>query len=419
MNILCGLSSGKKIELKSKIASGGEGSIWTTNNKDCVAKVYKSLVPVQIEKLQIMIDNPPQDPMLSRGHQSIAWPQELIKDSSKNEIVGFLMPTIKKSKTLINIYNCAKRKKQAPGLNWFHLHIIAENVATVVEAIHQKQYVIGDIKPQNFLVPVDSLYVSIVDTDSFKIRDPLTKKIYPCPVGTLEYSPPELHNQNLQVENFEAIDRFEVHDRFGLAVIIYLILFGEHPFSGKWKEQNNQPEMDSLETRISQGYWAYAPKSLIGPRKLSIPFKIVHPKMQEYFQKCFTVGHENPHLRPTAGEWRQALKLARQNLTECSVGSSHFYSKAYNKCYWCEVQSQIDYFPPLTNFQNTQQSASVSRPVNINTQPPTSYRSSDKKNTIAKIILGTLLGLILLGGISPVRNNITLPIIKTIANLLE
>lgn len=328
-----------KLELKEKISSGGEGEISRTNIQNLVAKIYKSISPKQREKLQIMVDNPPEDPMLSQGHISIAWPKYLIKDeNNKDRIIGFLMPEIKNSKTLVDVYSHKIRREKFSYLDWRCLYALAQNIAIVVEAVHDKQYIIGDIKTQNFLISVDSFYLSIVDTDSFQIRDPKTGKIYRSSVYTREFTPPELLDRDLK-----AIDRLEVHDRFGLGVIIYYLLFGEHPFNGKWQDE----ELSSLEARIKTGSWQYGRNLKITPRKNTIPLTIVDPKLQEYFHRCFTLGHENLHFRPSAREWRKVLQKARNNLVECSLQSNHFYDKTYNKCFWCEFKSEsnYDYFP--------------------------------------------------------------------------
>ena len=114
-----GTTSGKKIELKETIDSGGEGDIRKTNIPNLLAKIYhKPVTPEQVEKLKIMIENPPENSMSKKGHTSIAWPQELIQNSDTNQIVGFLMSEINNGKTLINIYNHYRRSIEAPGLNW-------------------------------------------------------------------------------------------------------------------------------------------------------------------------------------------------------------------------------------------------------------------------------------------------------------
>jgi DNA-binding helix-hairpin-helix protein with protein kinase domain len=330
------------INLKRQVASGGEGDIWSTNMAGVLAKIYRSPNDSQIRKLEYMLQNPPVDKMLSKEHVSIAWPIDLLKDLEVNKVIGFLMPRIDNGRTLINVYNFQRRLVEAPGINWHHLHVIAENVAIIVESIHDKGYVIGDLKPQNLLVPEDTLLVSIVDTDSFQISDVNTGSIYRCPVGTAEFTPPELYGQNLR-----EIIRSETHDLFSLGVIMYLLLFGEHPFSGIVRESEKSEILSSVDRRISQGSWPYAPNSPIYRRPLSIPLDIVHPILQQHFYSCFTLGHENSDLRPKASDWKEALSIARKNLVKCDKVMNHRFNKSYAKCFWCEIKStkNLDFFP--------------------------------------------------------------------------
>ncbi|GAB1542931.1 hypothetical protein NUACC21_56050 [Scytonema sp. NUACC21] len=286
------------------VGDGGEGKIYKVQNQ--VAKIYNKLSPEQIDKLKVMVENPPEDPMLHKGHISIAWPQDLIKNIKTDEYVGFLMPEIQGGQTLLNVYNPERRKNNAPGFNWLYLHITAQNVATVVESIHAKKYVIGDIKSENFLVNAQG-FVSIVDTDSFQIEHPKTGKIYRCLVGSEEYTPPELVGKN-----FKIIDRSEIHDHFGLAVIIYKLLFGAHPYQGSG-------DSDSLDVRISKGHWPHGPQSPVKMAKWSIPLEIVDAKLQDFFHQCFSEGHNDHQMRPTAKQWRDALGTAITKLIDCKV----------------------------------------------------------------------------------------------------
>lgn len=437
MDNLISLNGGQQIELTERIGAGGEGEIWTTNQLNLVAKIYNAVTPEHLEKLKMMVKNPPFDPMARRGYVSIAWPKDLIKNTSNDKIVGFLMPEIKNGEPLINIYNHQSRQQQFPHLDWLHLHIIAQNLASVVESIHHKQYVIGDIKPQNLLVPVDDIYVVIVDTDSFQIRCPDTGKVYICSVGTPEYTSPELFKENIQT-----IHRLKSHDLFGLGVILYQILFGEHPFTGLFDQNNSKQDLSDLKSRISLGYWPYAPETKILRRELSIPLEIIHPKLQDCFKLCFTDGHKDPEKRPSARAWRRALQTAIEDLQQCSVVSSHQYDKTYGKCYWCEAyekfEQEFDYFPLGTPSEQLIPKLPVTLSEPPSSNPPVTSRkpkypvSLNKSTIIAvvcslsiivivflkfPIITGVCLGIIL--GVPYVRKNFTQPVLENLRELLK
>jgi DNA-binding helix-hairpin-helix protein with protein kinase domain len=322
------------VELLNEISNSGEGIIYKTSKSGLLAKIYHKITSERIEKLRIMINNQPVDPTLnSQKHISIAWPKYLLLDSNNNPL-GFLMPEIKDAQTLINVYNPRLRAKKASGFNWVYLHVTALNIAYIVHALHTKNYVIGDIKEQNLLVNSRGL-VSIIDTDSFQIRDPATGKIYRGHVGSAEYTPPEMFNVD-----FSKVDRSELHDRFGLSIIIWQLLFANHPFSGQWMGSGNQPNIDKL---IYQGDWIYGKSSNLRPAKFSIPLKVVHPEIERLFHKCFDDGCHQPYSRPSAFEWKESLEAAISDLVQCKVEIGHHYAKSYGSCYWCKRMSQINY----------------------------------------------------------------------------
>jgi serine/threonine protein kinase len=325
--------TGEWINLGKEISKSGEGRIYQTSKAGFLAKIYHTITQEQIDKLQVMVKNPPVDPTRSQGHVSIAWPKCLLQDSYGKSL-GFLMPAIGNGQTLINVYNPARREKTAAGFNWFYLHTTAMNIASIVQAIHKNSYVVGDLKPDNLLVTPNA-YVSIIDTDSFQIVDRRTRKIYRCPVASQEFTPREMFSKDLQ-----KVDRSEFQDSFALGVIIWQLLFGYHPFSGDFSGSGNSPNIDQL---IEQGWWMYGSSSKLRPGQLSMPLNIIHPELQKLFYKCFNDGHNKPNARPSAADWETGLRQAISELTQCSVESGHHYAKSYGKCYWCERKRQLSY----------------------------------------------------------------------------
>jgi DNA-binding helix-hairpin-helix protein with protein kinase domain len=238
-------STGQSIALVQSIANSGEGEVWQTNLDGYLAKVYHVPTLERIEKLEIMIAYPPQDPNAHTNHISFAWPKSLLNDAS-GQVVGFLMPRITDSVDLLNVYNPQRRQKVLPGYDWRYLHFTAMNIASIIWAIHWAGYVIGDIKPQNILVNNRAL-PAIIDTDSFQVRHPQSHRVYPCLVGSEGFTPVELLGKDLGL-----MEQSEVQDRFRLGVIIYLLLFGEHPYKGKWIGTGDSPPPHEL---LRLGLW--------------------------------------------------------------------------------------------------------------------------------------------------------------------
>ncbi|MEH2123115.1 helix-hairpin-helix domain-containing protein [Nostoc sp.] len=373
MTVLTCASTGKSITLLGEpIADSGEGKVWRTNHNGYLAKIYHSQTPERVQKLAVMIAHRPKEPNSHLNHISFAWPKSVLKDA-QGDCVGFLMPEIKEAKELIDVYNPSKRKALKLDIDWRFLHTTALNIASIIEAIHISGYILGDIKQQNILVN-DRALPSIIDTDSFQVRNPVNGKIYRCPVGSPDYTPPELIDKD-----FFSIDQTEVHDRFRLAVIIYQLLFGETPFGGKWIGAGATPETNEL---IRRGLWLYAPNSLFQPVERTIPLEIVHPEVQRCFLRCFNDGYKNPNSRPTAGDWVKALRLAVNELSICGKLDSHYYSRTYGKCYWCDRSTKLgtDIFP---GFVRPKQAA-----VTVSTSP---FKTFAKDTALASIMRYTRL----------------------------
>ena len=357
-------SKGQNIILEARIASSGEGEVWKTdcydlNGKRQLAKIYhqNTLTRDRIIKLKLLTKNPPADPNANQGHISFAWPQSLLFNN-QNSAVGFLMPEIPKADNLVRYCSPKLRKKNRLNINWYFLHTVTLNIASIIQAIHQYrpyEYVLGDIKLENILVNKQAL-PSIIDVDSFQVENPQNSEIYHCLVGSEGFTPPELFGQN-----FSQIIQSPEQDYFRLGVVIYYLLFGEHPFQGIWKGQGEIPDKNQL---VRQGFWPYAPKNrrLLELSRKTIPLEILHPKLKQSFLQCFNNGHDNPSQRPTAQQWKKNLEVALQDLQQCAQVDSHWYSpqsehyKQSRSCYWCERAKnlRIDIFPEIISFSRLQ-----------------------------------------------------------------
>ena len=402
MTVLTCAITGKSITLLKEIANSGEAKVWRTNQNGYLAKIYHSSTPERVQKLAVMIANPPTEPNSHLHHVSFAWPKSALKNG-QGDCVGFLMPEIKDGKELLDVYNPRRRQALKLQIDWRFLHTTALNIVSIIEALHAAGYVLGDIKQQNILVNNRAL-PSIIDTDSFQVKNPKNGKVYNCLVGSEGYTPPELIGKD-----FDRIEQTEVHDRFRLGVIIYQLLFGgNNPFQGKWTGAGEIPDINEL---ICQGLWVNWSTNLIEEVARTIPLEIVHPEVQQCFLKCFNDGHKNPNLRPTAREWLEALRTGNDNLTICGRVDSHYYSRTFGNCYWCDRSTNlgVDIFPHVvqanssafinkapvqqTQFQVSQPVVSTpqSQPVTI----PAPQTTIPVKNTkLRKLLIAGILGLI-------------------------
>jgi serine/threonine protein kinase len=322
-------SASQSIMLAEKIGEGGEGSVWSIVGRSEVAKIYtpRAATHEHEQKLSLMLANPPQDDMLlHQGHVSIAWPTALLYQDTA--FSGFLMPRLSDSFKILDIYNPKVRRSKCPGFNWKYLIHTALNLSIAVNALHAKNYVIGDINESNILVNHQAL-VSLIDTDSFQVEGS-TGQVYRCPVGKEEFTPPELHGIQ-----FNQVNRLPQHDYFGLAVLIFLLLMeGNHPFSGVMKSNNPSPDPDNIYC-LKSGKFPYSHNPVCSPRPTAPRFEILPPEIRRLMLRSFVEGYSRPAVRPSPAEWVLALERAEASLVHCRRDASHWYSRHLQHCPWC------------------------------------------------------------------------------------
>jgi serine/threonine protein kinase len=340
------------IDTNNIIASGGEGRIYAVlQDPSLVAKIYHKPTDEDGDKLAVMYSMPPDAPMAAPGHASIAWPLDLLRTvGGREKIIGFLMPRVVKVSPIHIYYTPKTRREEKPLFNYLYLHRTARNLAAAINALHLRGYVIGDVNESNILV-TDTALITLVDTDSFQVRDPYTGYVHRCPVGKPEFTPPELQSQA-----FRDIDRKPENDLFGLGVLIFqLLMEGTHPFSGVYEGSDEPPP---IETRIQRGYFPYGTKKVpIKPMPVAPSFDILHPKLREMFIQCFEEGYQKPSARPDAKTWVNVLKEAEEALVSCDKNNQHKYGSHLKSCPWCDRAKRLkgrDPFPSRLAVENGQ-----------------------------------------------------------------
>ncbi len=353
---------GTSVELSKVMGKGGEAEVWAVpTHIASVAKIYHVPSAEHEAKLRAMVAQPPVDPTRGRGHVSICWPQALLFDPATRKNVGFLMPRVDLSRhrELFKIYNAKTRQGEAPDFTWAYLVTAAENIASVIDSIHAKGYIVGDMNESNFFISSQAL-ATIVDCDSMQVTT--ASGIFHCTVAKPEYMAPELQGANLAREI-----RTEPQDNFALAVLIFhLLMEGFHPYSGKWNKAGEAP---SIEERISRGDSPYGSSARISPSPGAPPIAILPAPIRELFVRAFYQGNRDPAKRPSAREWQQALHTLGSALSTCKANPQHQYANHLSRCPWCERTVLLQGFDPFPSA--SAQKAMPSRPFQTRpAQPP-------------------------------------------------
>jgi DNA-binding helix-hairpin-helix protein with protein kinase domain len=195
---------------------------------------------------------------------------------------------------------------------------------------------VGDINHSNALVNGNAL-VHFIDADSFQVRHQGT--LHRCTVGVPEFTPPELQGLNLST-----VERTAQHDRFGLAILIFKLLFmGRHPFAGRFTRGDV-----SLPNAIEQGLFAYSitMANEATPPPNSLDLQDVGEHLATLFDRAFLTPLSVEHGRPDGQAWVRALKLLQSEINRCRRHPHHYYPGGAGACIWCDFSTiGIDYFP--------------------------------------------------------------------------
>lgn len=324
----------KQLSLGKRLGKGGEGEVYLVEGVDGIAVKFYTLSDLRSREAKVIR-------MVATGLANstalISYPIETVFDK-KGVFAGFTMRCVSAHKPLHELYSPRSRKSEFPQANYVFLVRAATNIARAIASAHQGGCVIGDINHSGVLVS-DKATASLIDADSFQITEGSTYHF--CKVGTPDYTPPELQGKKL-----DSVARTQNHDGFGLAVIVFLLLWmGRHPFSGRYRKGDI-----SQEKAIEQFRFVYSEK-----RATDMDMPPAVPKLSEFpdyigdaFEAAF--GPSGAQQRPTAKEWVGLLERLEKDLRACPQNSLHHYPQSATQCPWCRMERMQGvqlFLPPL------------------------------------------------------------------------
>ena len=317
-------STGATVNLGQLLGRGGEGTVHAViGAPKLVAKIYlKPPDAAKADKLKLMIRGK------STGLLGVAaWPTDLLTDE-RGAVRGFLMGRISARQDAHRLYSPKSRRGTFPDADFRFVVRASTNLARAFGQIHAARHVIGDVNHGNALIGKDGTAV-LIDCDSIQVRD--RSRTFACDVGTPLFTPPEL-----QGKTFRGLHRTENHDRFGLAVLIFHLLFqGRHPFAGVYADGEMPLERAIAESRFAYGAHAAALGMAQPPGTLALT--TFGRPIARLFERAFAPpgGEEE---RPSAIEWIEALQALENELAACPLRPRHFHPRGASCC-WCEIET--------------------------------------------------------------------------------
>ena len=320
---------GAPIGLGDRVAKGGEGTVYEVDGEagaaGKLAKIYHVAPGPEQEAKLLAMARLRTDRLLALT----AWPIGVIRLGRGGPVRGLLMPRVA-GRAIHLLYGPKSRHLNFPEAGWAFLIAAAANLARAVAAVHEHGHVIADINQGNVLVSSRAT-VALIDCDSFQVRD--GGRLFLCNVGVGPYVPPELQGGSLHVE------RTPNHDAFGLAVLIFQLLFlGRHPFSGKFLGAGDLP-IEKAIRELRFAYGAAAAGRLMQPPPATPPLAIASPAAAALFERAFAAAGDGDGGRPAAAEWIEPLVRLGYELSACGFNPAHEYWRGLPSCPWCPVEA--------------------------------------------------------------------------------
>lgn len=286
---------------------GGEGNVYkvispvTLSNK--VVKIYHEFKQQKYDKCVYLKNNP-----INRSgarHQPIVWIDNLVFDEHQN-FKGIIM----KKAEGIDLYALCNQRLR-PRIHQYYQKFdfknpahfdnrlkLCYNICSSVHAAHkQNKYILADLKAQNILIDTNG-FIYIIDTDNIAVIENRQVKFSP-EVTSPEISPPE----HYALENIH--EKFTLNwDRFSMAVVLFQILFGIHPFTGTCEAPYQ--DCNDFPSKIKNKLFPFGPKRgffkvVPGPLR---KFQNIPMALKTLFLRAFTGPYNN---RPHTLEWLEAI----------------------------------------------------------------------------------------------------------------
>lgn len=336
------LYSEEPVSVVSQLNDGGtQGSVFVANvnGKKQALKWYKSAFATESQKkiISTLISQIRSNTVL-KNNECFVWPTDMV--IGDNQQFGYLMELID-TKEYFSVGKLIAG--QLEGVDFIQLMQIGYNLSGAFAKLHTSGLVYVDINFNNIYINPKTGDVKIIDNDNVVVIGEPTGVD-----GTSGFRAPELITGQSPTPDAET-------DRFSLAVILFHILFREHPLNGA-QEAKIAILDEAAQTKIygKNPIFMFDPadgsnRPVPGEHDNAILFWKIYPTLlKDTFVKAFTAGLKNKDQRVKESEWQRVFLELKNTLSRCyNCGASNFYDVSRIKlgidtsCWNCKNKMKV------------------------------------------------------------------------------
>ncbi len=325
---------GTPLRLSQPVGTGGEGAVYVVprpnDGKGIAVKVFsekklKESRNFLSEKLAVMVKKGRKNGGTLIRHPGVAWPQMLIYGDD-GKFVGYAMRHAK-GVTISRLAHAQLYKTHFPNLDRVKVAKMLVKLLKSADDLHRQHIRIGDVNLNNVLCDGDynpcwidagSYQIGVGDeNDGPRYPDESAEKfhaktkIWRCPVGRPEMTPPEHLGKD-----YSQIDRTYAGDLFSLAILAFqCMMLGKHPYE--------YIKCGSPVENLMKGHFPYGNSGIPAGRTGDAPQGPWRPMWNHYpdaikqlCTRALAKEGRRPSARPHLKEWIIALQAYSQTLNQ-------------------------------------------------------------------------------------------------------